>query len=135
MKAVIKDVKYLQPYESKYGTLHNFSIKYGDKSALYSAKNKDQSYFVKGKEAEFTEEERKNKAGKKYFVIKRIQTQAFNSNFGKALQREQGRYTSMGASYCKDLILSGHLKIEQWQPATEKLVRWMYKLDKEMENG
>ena len=84
-----------------------------EKRAVYSSKYKDQKNFVKGQEAEFTEEQKTfvNQEGKSivYNVIKPPQKQK-NSNFGKALTREQSRYSGFSESYVKDLLACGLLK-------------------------
>jgi len=132
MEAVIKSVKFSNEYESKFGTLYGFIVKYDDKEAYYSSKSKDQKKFVEGQKAEFTEETR-IKGGKEYFIIKPVSSNP-QSNFGKNLKREQARYTTMAASYVKDLIIAGKIDLKDWMAATEKIVRFMIKLDKEFES-
>lgn len=111
MKAVIKSVKYVKEYETKFGVMHSFKVTYDDKQAFYTCKTKEQSKFVEGKEAEFIEEVKTTKDGKEYLTIKLPPFQK-QSNFGKALTKEQSRYSGFAASYVKDLIVAGILKPE-----------------------
>ena len=115
MKALITDVIFKKEKETKFGTMFQFEVRYDGKRAVYSSKYKDQKNFVKGQEAEFTEEQKTfvNQEGKSivYNVIKPPQKQK-NSNFGKALTREQSRYSGFSASYTKDLLANGLLKPE-----------------------
>lgn len=132
MKAIIKEVKWLKEFESKFGMLQSFKVSYDDKTAFYNSKKKDQTNFVKGQEAEFTEEERTGNNNSKYLIIKPLRKDFKQSNYGRALVKEQSRYTTMGASYVKDMIIAGNLDIKQWHSATEKLVRFMHNLDEEI---
>jgi len=131
MKAKIDKIVFEKEYESKFGTLYLFSVHYNGKKGYYSSKKREQTKFREGEEAEFTEEIR-NKGGNEYIIIKPVYT-ARQSNFGRALKKEQSRYTTMGASYVKDLIIAGKLDIKDWERATEKIVKFMFNLDKELE--
>lgn len=132
MKAKITNVTFKKEYESKYGMMYGFSVEYDGKSAYYSSKKKDQTKFVKGQEAEFTEEQRKNEKGKEYTVIKPIYAMG-NSNFGKQLKREQSKYSGFATSYVKDLIIAGKLEMKDWESASKKIALFMVNLDKEIE--
>ena len=116
MKAVIKSAEFKKEFESKFGTMYQFLVTYDDKKAVYSSKNKEQKNFVVGQEAEFTEETKTfiNKRGENstYLVIKPIQGFKKQSNFGKALQKEQSRYSGFSESYVKDLLACGLIKPE-----------------------
>jgi hypothetical protein len=74
MKAIIQEVTYKKEFESKFGTMYVFHVKYDDIVAVYNSKYKDQKKFISGQEAEFTEETKTytDKQGnqKEYFVIK-----------------------------------------------------------------
>lgn len=131
MKAVIKKVEFVKEYPSKYGQMFLHKVYYGESYGLYSSKSKDQTKFKGGEEAEFTEEERSNDKGT-FINIKPISNNP-QSNFGRQLKKEQSRYTTMGASYVKDLIIAGKLEMKDWEKATEKIVKFMFNLDKEIE--
>ena len=129
MKAVIKSTKFIKEYEAKFGILYLHSVKYGDKEGLYSSKSKDQKKFVAGKEAEFTEEEREGKNGKKYFVIKPSQAGQF-SNFNKAVNREQSKYSGFAMSYAKDLLVANKIEgIPQMYLEAQCMMDWMVEQD------
>jgi len=105
MKAIIKSVEFNKEFESQHGTLYGFTITYDDKKAFYKSKSKDQKKFIKGQEAEFTEETI-TKDGKKYLIIKPVYNRG-QSNYGKALSREQSKYSGFADSYVKDLLVGG----------------------------
>ena len=111
MKAIIKKVTFRKEYESKFGTLYGFQVEYDDKKAYYSAKKKEQDKFVEGVEAEFTEETRTGKNGE-YLVVKPIFTKGA-SNFGRALKREQSKYSGFAMSYAKDLVVAGKIPLTE----------------------
>ena len=149
MKATITDVIYKKEYESKFGTMHQFEIHYDGKRASYSSKSKDQKHFVKGQETEFIEEQKtyvKDGRESKYLVVK-IPQQQRESNFGKALKKEQSRYSGFSESYVKDLLSSGLLKPEitdadeahndiviiTWKKRSFEIFEHMVELDKMLE--
>ena len=132
MKILINKVTYKDERDGKFGKTYSFEIKYDNKTAYYTSKSKDQKKFIEGQECEFTEETRTSKKGNDYLVVKPIYQQAFKSSYGKALQREQSKYVSMGTSYCKDLIVTDKLKITDWQIASEKIIKFMFNLDNEL---
>jgi hypothetical protein len=95
MKATIAEVIFKKEIDGKFGKLYSFNIKYDDKVAVYRSKYRDQKKFVPGVEAEFTEElqfyvDQKTGEKKEYYVIKPVLQQR-QSNFGKALGKEQSR--------------------------------------------
>jgi len=113
MKALIKDVKFQKEYESNFGTMYLFIVSYNDKKGYYNSKSKDQTHFVKGKEAEFTEETKtrtKDGVESSFIVIKPPQGQR-QSNFGKALKKEQSKYSGFAVSYSKDLVIAGKIEL------------------------
>lgn len=132
MKAIIKEVKFSKEYETKFGTMYLHKVSYDDKVGYYSSKKKDQTYFVSGKEAEFTEEPRTGDKGE-YIVIKPVKSGNFQSPAGRTLKKEQSRYSGFAVSYCKDLIVAGKLDIKQWEDASEKIFKFMVDLDKTIE--
>ena len=132
MKATITDVKFVKEYESKFGMLYSFKVSYNDREAYYSSKSKEQTKFVKGQEAEFTEETKKSQNGT-YLVIKPI-FQNRQSNFGKALNKEKSRYSGFAVSYAKDLVVSGNLEKEDLPIYATMLFDLMVELDKSLES-
>lgn len=113
MKTLITDVKFLKEGQNKFGAYYSFKVSYDGKTAFYNSKYKDQKNFIAGQEAEFTEEERTyEKDGNigKFLAIKPI-SQNKQSNFGKALVKEQARYSAMCVSYAKDLVIGGRIQI------------------------
>ena len=133
MKAKINRIDFQKEFETKFGVLYSHKIQYDeDKVGFYSSKKKEQTYFKVDQEAEFTEEFKQSQQGP-YTVLKPIRQGKF-SDFNKNLKREQSRYTTMGCSYVKDLIISGKIEIKDWEKATDKIVKFMYNLDKEIEN-
>jgi hypothetical protein len=116
MKAKILKTKFRKEVPSKFGTLYSHEIHYDDKIAFYSSKKKEQTFFKEGQEAEFTEEERiyqkKDGSKGKFIVIKPERPQQRQSSYGKALTREQSRYSGFADSYTKDLMVAKILKPE-----------------------
>lgn len=131
MQATITNVTYLKEYETKFGKLHSFRVEYDGKEAFYSSKSKDQTKFVKGKEALFTEETLIGKNNKPYLKIKPPQTGG-GSNYARAVSREQSKYSGFAMSYAKDLLIAGKIEFDQLLPACKKMFDYMVKLDKEV---
>jgi hypothetical protein len=146
MKATIKKVQFNKEYESKFGTLYSHKIWYDKKMAFYSSKSKDQNKFVPGQEAEFTEEVRQTSQGE-MIIIKPL-TQTRNSNFGRALKREQSKYSGFSDSYVKDLLSAGVIRPEltaddeeyndvimaTWKKRAFEIFEHMVELDKSIES-
>ena len=136
MKAVIKDVKFQKEYEGKFGTMYSFLISYNDKKGFYNSKSKEQTQFLKGQEAEFTEETKTyiNKEGKEssIIVIRPPQGQR-QSNFGKALKKEQSKYSGFAVSYSKDLVVAGKLDLSDLCDYAWILFNLMVEMDKTIE--
>ena len=137
MKALIDNVKFNKEFESKFGTLYNFTVSWYDENeeiqrGFYSSKKKEQNKFIAGQEAEFNVEEKKNDRGT-YFVIKPAHAGQF-SGFNKNLKREQSRYSGFAVSYCKDLIIADKLDIKDWEKASKKIFNFMVELDKSIES-
>lgn len=110
MKAKIESVEFLKEFESKFGTLYCFKVKYNGVQAFYNSKKKEQNKFTPGQEVEFTEEKKEGKNGE-YHVIKPIYLQG-TGNYNKQVKREQNRYSGFSASYIKDMLISGIIKPE-----------------------
>ena len=137
MKAQIIEVKFLKEYNDKFGKKYSFQVKYDDQVALYSSKSKDQNKFIAGQEAEFTEEtrtynDRNTGEEKSYLVIKPVY-QNRHSNFGKALGKEQSRYSGFAVAYAKDLVVAGRLNKEELSEYATVLFDLMVALDKSLE--
>ena len=69
MKALIDQVKFNKEFESKFGTLYNFTVSWYDEDediqrGFYSSKKREQTNFVAGQESEFN----KRKASKVHFL-------------------------------------------------------------------
>lgn len=138
MKAVIKKVKFHKEYESKFGTMFTHLVEYDDKKAFYTSKKKEQTAFEEGKEAEFTEETKyytHKQTGEQvpYLVIKPFMQQR-QSGFGKALAKEQSRYSGFAVSYSKDLVMAGKLPIEDLAPHAWTLFELMVAMDKSIQS-
>jgi hypothetical protein len=137
MKALITKTKFYKEYESKFGTMYSHAVWYDDKKAFYTSKKKDQTTFVEGKEAEFTEETKyfKNNEGEQqeYLVIKPLNPNK-QSNFGKALKKEQTRYSGFAVSYAKDLVIAGRIQLTELPDYATVLFELMVRLDKSIES-
>lgn len=133
MKAVITAVTFKKEWESKNGKMYGYQVEYDGKKAFYSSKSNPQSYFIKGEVAEFTEETQKNDRGE-YLVIKPIR-QAFTgkSSYGKAVKKEQSRYSGFAMSYAKDLVISGHVELSKMRDAAKMMFDLMVQMDQTLE--
>jgi hypothetical protein len=137
MKATITEVKYLKEYDTKYGKMYQYRVKYDDIVAIYNSKSKDQKQFIPDKEAEFTEESKSytDQQGNihEYIVIKPL-NQNRQSNFGKALKKEQTRYSGFAVSYAKDMAIAGLISKEDLPEYATVLFDLMVNLDKSIES-
>jgi hypothetical protein len=136
MKAVIQEVKFTKEFDSKFGKLYSFRVKYDNQVAVYNSKYKDQKKFIAGQEAEFTEETKTytDKEGnpKEYVVIK-LPSQNRQSNFGKALGKEKARYSAMAVSYSKDLVIGGRIQLSELPDYAWIMFELMNEMDKTLE--
>lgn len=137
MKAIIKKVEFIKESESKFGMMYNFKVSLNDGlndiTAYYTSKKREQDTFKEGVEAEFNLEEKEGKSGQKYYTIKPIKK--FGSgNFGKALTREQSKYSGFAMSYAKDLVIADKIKLDQISEYTKKMFSLMVELDKSLLN-
>jgi hypothetical protein len=132
MKALIKNVKWIKEYDDKFGTKQLFKIEYDDKTGWYSSKSKDQKKFVTGQECEFTETFSKGREGQEVIYVKPIYN-AGQSNFGRALKREQSKYSGFAVSYAKDLCIADKIKFEELEMYATVLFNLMVELDKSIE--
>ena len=133
MKAQIQEVKFNKEFDSNFGKLYQFIVSYDEKKAIYNSKSKDQQKFISGKEAEFTEEGKnftdKNGNIHEFTVIKPI-NQNKQSNFGKALKKEQSRYSGFAMAYSKDLVVAGKIELKDIIIYARMLFDEMVNLDK-----
>jgi hypothetical protein len=132
MKELITDVKFQKEYENKFGKFYSFKVNYCGRSAYYSSKKKDQTTFVAGQESEFTEETKTSNNGT-YLIIKPLNPNK-QSNFGKALKKEQTRYSGFAVSYSKDLVCAGKLPLEELSLHAWTLFELMVAMDKSIES-
>ncbi len=136
MKELITDVQFKKERQTKFGTLYDFVIKYNGKQAFYSSKSRDQKKFISGEEVEFTEEEKtytdKNGNPASFLVVKPFNPNK-QSNFGKALKKEQSRYSGFAVSYAKDLVVAGRLQREELADFAWVLFELMVEMDKSLE--
>ena len=132
MKELITNVKFVKEYDSKFGKLYSFKVEYAGRSAFYSSKSQDQTKFVAGQEAEFTEETKTSSNGT-YLVIK-PPMQNKQSNFGKALSKEKTRYSGFAVSYAKDLLVAGRITKEELADQAWILFELMVAMDKTIES-
>ena len=137
MKTIIQEVKFIKEFESKFGPLYSFQVKYDDVVAVYNSKSKDQKKFIAGQEAEFTEETKTytDKQGnpKEYTVIKPL-LQNRQSNFGKALNKEKSRYSGFAVSYAKDMAVAGRIQVTELADYAWILFDLMVAMDKTLES-
>ena len=131
MKAKITNVRFVKEFEGKYGLAFVFGVSYDGKEAQYISKSKDQTKFVKGQEAEFTETV-KDYRGEEQITIKPIQTNT--GNFGRAVKKEQSRYSGFAMSYAKDLCVADKIKITELRLYTTTMFNLMVELDKTLES-
>ena len=132
MTAVIQEVKFIDSFESRYGTLYSFKVTYEGREAYYNSKSRDQTKFVADQEVEFTEETKTGKKGD-YLVVKPINPNK-QSNYGKALKKEQTRYSGFAVSYAKDLVVAGRLPFDDLTAYSAVLFEHMVKLDKSIDS-
>jgi len=136
MKAIIQEVVFSKEYTTQFGQMYSFKVKYDDRIAYYSSKYKDQKKFIAGQEAEFTEESKisTDKQGNQheYIVIKPINPNK-QSNFGKALKKEQTRYSGFAVSYSKDLVVAGKIELTDLASHAWTLFELMVSMDKSLE--
>lgn len=132
MKAVIKTVNFDKEVKTKFGTMYQFKVTYNDKTASYLSKKREQTLFVANKESEFVETPREYN-GNTYYNVKGVPKVGGNSNFGRALKREQSKYSGFAMSYAKDLVVADKIKIEDMSSYTKMMFALMVELDKSLE--
>lgn len=123
MKAIIDKVKFKKEVDSKFGKRYIFEVTYNSKEATYFSTKQEQSQFIEGQEAEFTEESHES-GGRVYLNVKPI------NKFNRHVKREQTKYSGFAVSYCKDLIIAGKLEMKDWKKASKEIFDFMVELDK-----
>lgn len=134
MKAKITKVTFKEERDGKFGKQFNFEIEYDGKKAYYTCKSKDQQVFIEGQECEFTEEKRTSKAGNSYLVVKSLHQGGNKSQYGKALQKEQARYSAFAVSYVKDLIIAEKIDLDDWAGMSSMIFEHMVELDRSIQS-
>lgn len=138
MKAKINNIKATGAKEGKHGTLYGYEIKYEvdgiERIGYYNSKSEDQKKFIEGQECEFTEEKRTSGKGNDYYIIKPVYQGRGKSNFGKALSREQSKYSGFAMSYAKDLVIADKIKMNEIEAYTRKMFDLMVELDKTLQS-
>lgn len=135
MIAKIEEARFAREVDLQHGKFYSHIVKYDGKEAHYLSKYKDQKKFIPGQQAEFREEV-VTRNGKQYIKIKPIKEQQGGySNYGRKLQQEQSRYPGFSLAYAKDLVVAGKLELKQMFPTADKMVEWMLRKDKEIQDG
>ena len=132
MKALIKTVSFDKEVDIQGKILNKFNCTYDDKEASFFSQNKDKPTFEAGKEYEFTETQREYN-GKIYYNIRAIKQQG-NSNYSRAVKKEQSKYSGFAMSYAKDLVIADKIKLDQISEYTKKMFSLMVELDKTLES-
>lgn len=137
MKATITKVEFIKERETKFVKLYDFAVFYDDRRAFYSSKSKDQNKFIPDQEVEFVEEEKTytdKKSGelKSFWTVKPM-TAGRQSNFGKALKKEQTKYSGFAVSYAKDLLVAGRIPEDRLKAVAWDLFNLMVEMDKSIE--
>jgi hypothetical protein len=149
MKALITNVEFEKEwYSEKYKkTYYIFNVSYNNKVGQYLTTKREQTYFKIDEVAEFTEEEREFR-GEMQYKVKPIKQNTGNSNFSRALKKEQSKYSGFADSYVKDLLNAQILKPEfseedknhndvvmiTWKERSFEIFEHMVQLDKTLES-
>jgi len=110
-----------------------YEVQFDGKHAEFISSKENQNSFIEGNEATF-DIDVKTYNGQEQLSIKPVKKAWGNSNYAKAVKKEQSRYAGFAVSYCKDLIVANKLTIEQWKPASKDIFNFMVELDKSIEN-
>lgn len=129
-KIKIDKIEFRSEKEGKYGMMYNFVIHFDGKTALYTAKKKEQTTFEVGKEYDVILQEIAYGNDGKTFTKIKLNKQKFNSNYGKHLQREQSKYSGFSLSYAKDLAVAGIINKEEILTYSTSFFKHMVDLDK-----
>ena len=127
MKAIIDKTLFKKDFVYNGVTYYEFEIHYSGKKAKYVSTSENQTKFVAGQEAEFTEE--KDKFGNP--KITPVYQQKFSGG-ARAIKKEQSRYSGFAMAYAKDLVVAGIIEIEQMYVEAQCMVDWMVETDKNL---
>lgn len=137
MKAVLKQIVFSKPVETKRGLRYRFDVKYDvdgkERIASFLSEEEDQKLFKEGEENEFIESTREYN-NRTYYNIAPPKKKG-SSNYGRNLQREQARYSGFAMSYAKDLVCESKIPFEDMYSEADKMHKWMVEKDKELLNG
>jgi len=133
MKAKITAVSFKREYDGKNGTSYLFDVSYDGKKAGYFSPTKEQTLFNVGEDAEFTETFKTGNNGVEYINVRPVRAGG-NSNFGRAMKKEQSRYAGFAMSYAKDLCVADKIGLIDLTRYTELMFNLMVKLDKALES-
>lgn len=116
----VRSINYDGTFDSNFGTLHkhNICMENGD-TGQYSSKYENQTYFKVGEEVKYIFEDGQHPK------IKTFNDRPQNaSKGGKKMSN-----VSFGVSYVKDLIVADKISIKDWQSASEKIIKFMNKME------
>jgi len=130
MKVKITKVEFRKEVETKFGVMQSFNAEYNDKRGGFMCKSKENPTFEAGKEYDIVETEREYK-GNTYYNIKLIPKQG--GNFGRAIKREQSKYSGFAMSYAKDLVIAEKIELKEIANYTKKMFALMVELDKTLD--
>jgi hypothetical protein len=128
----VTGVKFIKEKDGQYGKMYVFKVDYDDKTAFYTSKKRDQDTFVAGKEYEVDEESKSGDKGD-FLVIRPKRSFSGQSNFGRALKKEQSRYSGYSCSYAKDLAVAKLIAVDEITKWSRKFFDHMVELDKTLE--
>jgi len=137
MKAIFKKIAFAKEVNNKYGVSYKFDVKYDvdgqERIGSFFSDKEQQDMFKEGEENEFIETSREFN-GKTYYNIAQPKKKG-SSNYARAVQKEQARYSGFAMSYAKDLVCDGKIPFEDMYSEADKMYEWMVKKDRELLNG
>ena len=117
MKGSCVKAEWQKECKSKHGGmlhLHSLVIiddEMNEVKGFYISKSKDQKKFIEGQDCEYITEKSVGTDGVERVKIK--PSKAFEgSSYGRAVKKEQTRYSGFAVSYVKDLVVAGILQVE-----------------------
>jgi len=138
MKQEIRAVKWEKEYPNKFEPdkpNQLFKVIYvndelEEVEAFYTGRKKEQKFFKEGEVAEFTTEVMKS-GNREWLKIKPVYNK-FQSNYGRAVKKEQSRYSGFAMAYAKDLVVAGAIDKTDMYKEAKAMIDWMVKQDKEL---
>lgn len=141
MNVIVKAVTPRPAKDTQWGKSYPYAVEFENDgrtmSGIYYAKTDKQDVFQPDKEIEITAETRtyeKDGQTKSYLVIKPLSARKWNSPGGKAIQKEQSRYSGFAVSYAKDLVVAGKIPLDELKIFATELFDLMVNLDKTLVN-